>query len=99
MYEVFWEDSDGYLYFVTDKENTVWAHSEIYNWNKSVYYKAKAVWLEALDSFNKKGIKVVCVSIPDNDPKLEKFEKMFGFEEIESIKISGIKVMYCGTEV
>jgi len=35
MYEVFWSDEDGHLYFVTDKEGTVWAHAEIHNWSKS----------------------------------------------------------------
>lgn len=99
MYELFWSDEDGHLYFVTDKEGTVWAHAEIHNWSKSSYYKAKAIWLEAIESFNKRGIEVVCVAIPDNDPKLEKFEKMFGFKEVESIEIPNVKIMYCETEV
>lgn len=99
MYDVFWEDDDGFLAFNTDKEGTVWAHSQIYNWNKSVYFKAKAVWLEALDTLNKKGIEVVCIAIPDNDTKLEKFEKMFGFEKIENIQIPNVLLMYRETEV
>jgi hypothetical protein len=94
MYNIFWEDDDGHLYFHTDKHGTVWAHARIFNWSKHVYYKAKAVWLESLDALKEKGIEFVCVAIPDNDPKLEKFEKMFGFEEVENIKVPNVKIMY-----
>lgn len=100
MYEIYWEDDDGTLYFYKDKENIYWAHALVYKWSKSVLMKAKAIWLEAMEEFAQKGIEFVCVCIPSDDKKLEKFEKMFGFEEVVSKDFpSEYKLMYCETEV
>jgi hypothetical protein len=99
MSETFWEDADGHLKFVVDTAGAVWAHSKISNWNRNVYYKAKAVWEEALDALKERNIPFVFVCIPDNDKKLEKFERMFGFEVLESVSKPGKLFMFRETGV
>ena len=99
MSETFWEEPAGYLKFVTDIEGNVWAHAEVFEWNKDVYYKCKAIWEEALFELNTRGVEFVFVCIPDNDKKLEKFERMFGFEVLENICIPGKIVMFIETKV
>lgn len=94
--EVFWEDADGYLKFQWHEGN-VFAHSEIFNWSKSVYVKAQAVWQVAKEELNKQGIEVIYVAIPANNTKLIKFEKMFGFQPITTHK--DVLYMICSTEV
>lgn len=79
MYDIFWEDDDGVLYFMKDKEGIVWAHAIIRKWNKNSYYKAKAIWLEALEEFCKNKIPFICVYCPEENKKLAKFLQSFGF--------------------
>lgn len=81
MYEVFYEDSDGVLYFNEDKHNIYWAHAIVYKYNKSTWYKILAVWEEAMESFSKKGIEFVCVYCPEENKKLKKFLKKLGFDK------------------
>lgn len=78
MFDVAWDDEDGYLAFQY-VGNMVFAHSELKHWNKTVYVKAQLVWECAKKELAEKGYKDIFVSIPLGDKKLVKFEKMFGF--------------------
>lgn len=82
MYDVAWDDEDGYLAFQY-VGNAVFVHSEIKRWNKSVYVKTQLVWECAKKELANRGYKDVFVSIPTGDTKLIKFEKMFGFLPID----------------
>lgn len=66
-------------------------HLTLNKWSKEKYKKYKTLWQVFLNQFRELGYKRVLVAIPDNDPKLEKFEKMFGFTEIKREK--GVLIM------
>lgn len=55
-------------------------HLELYKWSKSLYKSYLQVFDYVLAKFKDNGVTQVFVAIPDNDQKLLKFEKMFGFE-------------------
>jgi hypothetical protein len=96
MFEVFWEDADGYLKFQR-KDGNIFAHSEIFNWSKSVYLKALDVWEVAKEELAQEGFDSIYVAIPANDRKLIKFEKLFGFQPLATHE--GILYMVCSTGV
>lgn len=71
----------GHLQYEIDKQGNYFIHLELYKWSKSLYKQYLIffyAWLKQL-----KGIDHVFVVIPDNDPKLYKFEELFGFYEIK----------------
>ncbi len=96
MFEVFWEDEDGYLKFKRYGDN-IFAHSEIFKWSKSVYIKALTIWEVAKEELAQKGFDSIYVAIPVNDKKLIKFEKMFGFTPL--VIHDDTLYMVCSTEV
>ena len=61
-------------------EGKWWMHLDIKGaWSVSKYKTMLAQFIEALSYMHDKGIDEVWVAIPDDDPMLLKFEKMFGF--------------------
>lgn len=95
MFEMFWEDDDGYLK-IEHFNGGVFAHSEIHNWNKAVLRKAQTVWFVAKEELLRNGFKQIHVLIPANDIKLIKFERMFGF--VFSFERNNVLLMTCSTE-
>lgn len=63
--------------------NVPYIHAEIYKWTPTLYKAYKQVWNKFLSQMGKEGHPCVFCVIPDNDSKLLKFEKMFGFEEVK----------------
>ena len=80
MYEIFnneigkasVEEVDGKLFF----------HYESRMWSPAIYKKLLQVWALITKHIKEMGYDEVYVAIPDNDPKLYKFEQMFCFEEV-----------------
>jgi FMN phosphatase YigB (HAD superfamily) len=78
MFDPYWDDEDGFLRFeFTDDK--VFAHATVSSWNKRVYIKCLAMWSEAKRELKELGYNDIFVIIPNNDKKLIKFEKIFGF--------------------
>lgn len=95
MYEVFWDDEDGYLK-IQWHEGKPYAHAEIFNWSKASYYKALEIWEATKQELAEQGVSEIFVIIPEEDKKLIKFEKMFGFQPITTH--NGAMYMVCSTE-
>jgi hypothetical protein len=95
MYEVFWDDEDGYLKIQWHEERA-YAHAEIFKWSKANYYKALEIWEATKQELAEQGVDKVFVLIPEDDYKLIKFEKMFGFQPITTH--NGVMYMVCSTE-
>ena len=80
---LFRDDEFGYLEYEVSF-GVPWVHSEIYYWTPSAYKEYKGIWKAAKEILKSEGFSEVFVAIPDNDPKLLKFEKMFGFNIVHS---------------
>lgn len=59
------------------------AHSTFKQWSPKLYRAYRNTWEQICKDLDGAGHPCVFVMIPDNDPKLLKFEKMFGFKEVE----------------
>lgn len=80
--KVLFEDKDfGYLEYEVEF-GLPWLHSEIYYWTPSAYKEYKKILKESMKILKGNGFRAVYVLIPDDDPKLYKFEVMFGFTAI-----------------
>jgi hypothetical protein len=58
-------------------------HAEVYKWSPDVYKEMKLAFEELMIDLYKRGYYAVFAFVP-HDKKIIKFDKMFGFEEIES---------------
>lgn len=58
-------------------------HLSLNNWSVSKYKQYKRTLSILKEALKEMGYSHMYVGIPDNDPKLLKFEQMFGFEIIE----------------
>lgn len=56
-------------------------HLQLYRWSLSKYKEYLATFKGVLEMLHSEGVERVFVVIP-NDPKLIRFEKMFGFEQL-----------------
>lgn len=95
MFDPYWQDETGYLRFEFF-DGRVFAHAEVNIWTKKQYIKARALWEEAKRELKELGYKYIYINIPKNDPKLVKFEKLFGFEHVADIE--EYTIMACNTE-
>lgn len=77
-------------------EDCPFLHLDIFQWSPSLYREYKIVWQEVLKWFEQQGYNEVFILIPDNDPKLYKFETKFGFTEVS--REDGEILMMCGVE-
>lgn len=57
-------------------------HAELKQWGPQVYKRTQYVLEKFILEIKDKGFNAVYVGIPDNDPKLLKFEQLYGFYEI-----------------
>lgn len=57
-------------------------HLKIYKWSKNMYVEYLKAWHIIKCWFKNQGYKDLWVSIPTDDPKLLKFEEMFGFRVV-----------------
>lgn len=55
-------------------------HLQIYKWSKELYNEYLKEWCEVKKWFKEHGYNNLWVAIPADDPKLRKFEEMFGFK-------------------
>lgn len=95
MFNLFWEDEDGYLKFEFF-EDKVFAHAKVNSWNKKIKIKCLAMWEEAKTELRKLNYKCIYVVIPDNNVTLYKFEKTFGFNTV--MQKDNTLLMMCSTE-
>ena len=61
-------------------EGEPFIHLELYVWSREALREYKRVWEVVKEGFSEAGHDGLFVVIPKDDPKLLKFERMFGFE-------------------
>lgn len=86
------EDQDGIFQYELDDEGHYYLHAQLYRWSPYVYKKVKLILNKWMTTMAEQGVLVMFVAIPDNDPKLYKFEKMFGFKE--ATRKDGMIIMF-----
>jgi hypothetical protein len=83
MYEVF--DNEVGKGSIEEHNGMLFVHYKSKVWGPSVYKKLLQTWALVLTTAKQMGHEYVYVLIPDNDPKLYKFERMFCLEEVDRI--------------
>jgi hypothetical protein len=73
----------GHLQCQIDENKCVFLHLTLKKWSHTLYKQYLILFYSWLNTLSEKGVLAVFVLIPDNDPKLYKFEQMFGFKEID----------------
>jgi hypothetical protein len=81
MYDL-WEDDNFYIkcQMINDKP---FIHLKVFNWSHNLYKELKQIWRQILKEFCIFGYESVFIVIPDDDPKMYKFETKFGFKELQ----------------
>ena len=77
-------------------EGLPFIHLEVKQWSPLLARQYKKTWKKILRDMGALGYGEVFILIPDDDPKLYKFETMFGFTEVE--RQDGKILMICGVE-
>jgi len=67
-------------------------HLTLHEWSPQLFKEYKNTFKAVLSKMKEEGITQVYVLIPNDDPKLKKFEKMFGFKELN--EGNGMLLMY-----
>lgn len=73
-----------------------YVHCDVYQWNKTLYKAFKQVWKRFLHKMDGVGHPCVFSLVPEADVKALKFNKMFGFKEVETTQ--GVILLMCDTE-
>lgn len=69
-------------------EGCVFLHLDLHDWSKELYKAFKETFNDVKNVLKDSGYDDVWVIIPNNDKKLLKFERMFGFEIVGYCKDS-----------
>ena len=75
-------------------EGDVYFHLTLNKWSKELFKYYLNLWVDIQDHFKDLGHNSLYVLIPDDDPKLLKFEMMFGFEILTHCEEGGVYLMY-----
>ena len=80
----------------THPELGIFLHVDIYEWNREAVLEAEKTFEVLVENCRRKGIEKIFASIPDSDPKNEKFAALFGFMPTE-LRLNTDDGQYVGT--
>lgn len=76
-------ETDAFTIEIEMFEGMPFFHLNLRKWSKDIYKDGRLLFEEICFKLGELGHPAVFVAVPVDDKKLIKFEKMFGFEEIE----------------
>lgn len=82
MYE-YVVDSDELCLKIQWVDGVPFIHASVYKWKLSLVKKYYNIWVSLLAVLAERRVPCVFSAIPDNDPKLYKFQQMFGMREVK----------------
>jgi len=80
LQEILWQEPEFTIFGYWADDGNLHVHAEVRKWSPSAY-KQGLVALQTLH--NETGLVEIYTVIPDDDPKLEKYENMLGFVTIK----------------
>lgn len=63
-------------------DGRLWVHCDIWEWSKDVYKDCQKQWTRLLEHFRQHGIKRIFSAIPEQDPLVNKWQKLWGMKEV-----------------
>lgn len=60
----------------------LWVHCDIWEWSKASLKDSKVQWEKFLSYFRRYGVKRMYSAVPESDPLVNKWQKMWGMQEV-----------------
>lgn len=65
------------------RDDNVFIHCEITNWNRANLLEAYPLWGKFKDELAQNGVSRIFSVVPDDDEKMNKFSRLFGFRRLK----------------